>query len=153
MPSLSERAKQVLDWSKDYTNTNFVTSLVARMMPEVASVIESLTETNHALAAKQEASELRIEELEAQVTALAPPKSVGPVIPIHEQLKWDEDTPRVRWACKTIHGWYYYWADGHYMLPDTFRSGNTPQASNANTAKIICQADFDTRQGIPQCHI
>lgn len=144
MAILSERT---MDWGRLGTDGK------EWLLTEMAEAIEKLTEANHASATKIESLTLRIEELEAQLTALAPPKSAGPVIPVREQLAWVEYTPCVRWECKTRFGWYYYWEDGHYMLPDTSRVGSTPLSTNSITARIICQSDYDTRMGIDQCQI
>ncbi len=51
-------------------------------MVELCKAVEAVTESNHSLATKFESMQLRIEELEAQLTALAPPKSAGPVVDV-----------------------------------------------------------------------
>ncbi len=69
MASLSDRAKH-LRLMGDNTRNEF--------MVDLCRAIESSAELNHASATKIEALTLRVEELEAQLTALA--KTVGPVV-------------------------------------------------------------------------
>lgn len=76
MASLSERAYSALiDNMSEHVNFE-----LANILHDACLSIESLTEDRVAASSKIEALELRVEELEAQVTALAPPKSVGPVV-------------------------------------------------------------------------
>ncbi len=51
-----------------------------RLIVQMCEAIESLTEARVAASSHIEALQLRIEELEAQVSQLAPPKSVGAVV-------------------------------------------------------------------------
>lgn len=75
MASLSERAAEFVGREVLGTDGYFtLIDLKSELMLNIAEAVEKLVESNHSLATKCESMQLRIEELEAQLTALAPPK-------------------------------------------------------------------------------
>lgn len=93
MPSLSERAKEYVSFEAirgDGPGT-FI-DLKWELVYHMAQAIEKLTESNHA-SATIEALTQRIEELETQLTALAPPKSVGAVVKTAWKQLSESDIP------------------------------------------------------------
>lgn len=89
MPSLSERAYRIAGFDFDCDEYSKLVFLVAQM----AEVVESLTEARVAASNKIERMELRIEELEAQLAQLTPPKDIGPVVkPVWQKIS-ESDLP------------------------------------------------------------
>lgn len=78
MPSLSDRAKELIEATRERSSTGWQFDSRAILMADVCQAIESLTESRVVASHNIERLELRIEELEAQLAQLTPPKDIGP---------------------------------------------------------------------------